>query len=219
MSQPQLHLQWIHSQYRTSECWRLGLSSIGKSNKSNIFCRGYTAIVTMSYQQMNVLIHPYLKRITLYHTCCWLTGAFWRNSELSIFVVVIVAADLHCRTMKQNVTHRPEGWGLLERTYTFLWMTESDAICVHRLQNMYALSVKHYFAGHNFYLYTVSTGGQDSPVGVATRYRPDGLGTESQWGVRHFHARPDRPRGPPSLLHNTMCTGSLPGSKAAGVWC
>jgi len=74
-----------------------------------------------------------------------------------------------------------------------------------------------YFAGHNFYLYTVSTGGQDSPVGVATPYRLDGLATESRWEAGHFHARPDRPRGPPSLLHNKMCTGSLPGSKAAGV--
>jgi len=74
----------------------------------------------MCLKQIHVLIHPYLKGITLYHTCCWLTGAFWRNSELSIFVVVTVAADLDCRTMKQNVTHRPEGWGMLEPTYMFL---------------------------------------------------------------------------------------------------
>jgi len=77
-------------------------------------------MVTMCYQQMHVFIHPYLKLITLYHTCCWLTCAFWRNSELSIFVVVTVAADLDCRTVKQNVTDRPEGWGLLEPSYTFL---------------------------------------------------------------------------------------------------
>jgi hypothetical protein len=163
------------------------------------------------------LRHPYLKGITLYHTWCWLTGAFWRNSELSIFVVAKVAADLDCRTMKQNVTHRPED----ARTYlyVFLWMKESDAICMHRLWNKQALSVKHYFAGHNFYLHTVSTGGQDSPVGVATRYQLDGLGTETRRGATHFHARQDRPRGPPRLLHYTMCNGYLPGSKAAGVWC
>ena len=84
--------------------------------------------------------------------------------------------------MKQNVTHCPEDWEMLEPTYMFLWMTESDAICIHRLWDKHALSGKHYFAGHNFYLYTVSTGGQDSPVRVATRYRLDGLGTETQWG-------------------------------------
>jgi hypothetical protein len=63
---------------------------------------------------------PVLKLITLYHTRCWLTGGLWRNSELSIIVVVTVAADLDFRTMKQNVTHRPEGWGLLEPTDVFL---------------------------------------------------------------------------------------------------
>lgn len=61
-----------------------------------------------------------LKRITLYHTRCWLTGGLWRNSELSIFVMVTVAADLDCRTIKQNVTHRPEGCELLELTAVFL---------------------------------------------------------------------------------------------------
>jgi hypothetical protein len=83
------------------------------------------------YQQMHVLIYPYLKRKTLYHTCCWLTGAFWRNSELSIFVLVTVAADLECRTMKQNVTHRAEGWVLLEPTYRPYVSRMNDRIGCH----------------------------------------------------------------------------------------
>jgi hypothetical protein len=67
-------------------------------------------------------------------------------------------------------------------------------------------SLKHYFVGHNFCLYTVFTGGQDSPVGVATRHRLDGPETES---------RPDQPRGPPSLLYEYRVS---PRCKAAGVW-
>jgi len=77
----------------------------------------------MCYQQMNVLIHPYLKRITLYHTFCWLTGAFWRNSELSIFVVVIVAADLDCRTMKEKCDSSPRRLGAA-RSYLYVSMND-----------------------------------------------------------------------------------------------
>ena len=43
--------------------------------------------------------------------------------------------------------------------------------------------------------------GPGSSVGIATDYRLDGPGIESWWGARFF-ARPDRPRGPPSLLYN-----------------
>ena len=43
--------------------------------------------------------------------------------------------------------------------------------------------------------------GRDSSVGVATRYRLDGLGIESRWD-EIFRICPDRPWGPPSLLYN-----------------
>jgi hypothetical protein len=43
--------------------------------------------------------------------------------------------------------------------------------------------------------------GWDTAVGIATRYGLDGAGIESRWG-RNFPHRPNRPWGPPSLLHN-----------------
>jgi len=55
----------------------------------------------------------------------------------------------------------------------------------------------------------------DSSVGMATRYRLDGLGIESRWG-EIFRTRPDRPGGPPSLLYNGYRV--FPGGKAAGAW-
>jgi hypothetical protein len=58
--------------------------------------------------------------------------------------------------------------------------------------------------------------GQDSSVGIATRYRPDGPGIESRWGGEIFRTRLDRPWGPPSLLYNGY--RFFPGAKAAGVW-
>ena len=41
----------------------------------------------------------------------------------------------------------------------------------------------------------------DSAVGIATCYRPEGPGIESQWG-EIFRTYPDRLQGPPSLLYN-----------------
>ena len=43
--------------------------------------------------------------------------------------------------------------------------------------------------------------GLDSSVVIATGYRLDGPGIESQGG-EIFHTCPDRPWGPPSLLYN-----------------
>jgi hypothetical protein len=57
-------------------------------------------------------------------------------------------------------------------------MTELDAICIHPLLKKLGVSATHYFAGHNFCLYTVPTGGRDSVVDIATRYRLDGPGIE-----------------------------------------
>jgi len=39
-------------------------------------------------------------------------------------------------------------------------------------------------------------------VGIATGYGLDGPGIESRWEARFFRTCPDRPWGPPSLLHN-----------------
>jgi hypothetical protein len=57
--------------------------------------------------------------------------------------------------------------------------------------------------------------GQDSSVGIATRYGLDGLGTESRWGLVFPH--PSRPAlGPPGILYNEYRV--FPGSKTAGAW-
>ena len=57
---------------------------------------------------------------------------------------------------------------------------------------------------------------RDSSVGIATRYGLDGPGIESPWGSEIFCTRPDRPWGPPSLLHNGYRV--FPGGKVAGAW-
>jgi hypothetical protein len=57
--------------------------------------------------------------------------------------------------------------------------------------------------------------GQDSIVGVVTHYGLDSPGTESQWG-EIFHVRPDRPRGPTSLLYNGYWV-SFQGANSWGV--
>ena len=53
--------------------------------------------------------------------------------------------------------------------------------------------------------------GRDSAVGIATRYGLDGPGIEPRWGGggEIFRTRPDRPWGPPGLLHNG-CRVSFP---------
>jgi len=57
--------------------------------------------------------------------------------------------------------------------------------------------------------------GRDRAVGVATVYRLDGPGTESQWG-EIFCTRPYWPWDPPSLLYNGY--RFFPGGRAAGAW-
>ena len=44
--------------------------------------------------------------------------------------------------------------------------------------------------------------GPGSLVGIASGYGLDGPGIESRWGGEIFRTCPDRPWGPPSLLHN-----------------
>ena len=58
-------------------------------------------------------------------------------------------------------------------------------------------------------------GGQDSSVGMATRYGLLGPGIESHWG-RDFLTRSDGTLGPPSLLYNRHSV--FPGGKAVGSW-
>jgi hypothetical protein len=44
--------------------------------------------------------------------------------------------------------------------------------------------------------------GLNSSVGIAARYGLGSPGIESRWGGEIFRTRPDRPWGPPSILHN-----------------
>jgi hypothetical protein len=62
---------------------------------------------------------------------------------------------------------------------------------------------------------TVHNMGQDSSVGIATRYGLEGPVIESRWGDI-LRARPDRPWGTPSLPYNGYPV--FPGGKAAGAW-
>ena len=57
--------------------------------------------------------------------------------------------------------------------------------------------------------------GQDSAVGIKTRYGLDGPGIESRWG-KIFLTRPGRPWGPTSLLYNGY--RFFLGRKTAGAW-
>jgi len=66
-----------------------------------------------------------------------------------------------------------------------------------------------------YYLEILSSKGRCSSVGRATRYGLDGAGIESRWG-EIFRTRPDRPRGPHSLLYNEY--RFFPGGKLDGAW-
>jgi hypothetical protein len=68
-----------------------------------------------------------------------------------------------------------------------------------------------------YFMYVLLTVcGPGSSVGIATGYGLDGPGIESRWGGGEiFRTRPDRPRGPPSLLYNEYRV--FPGGKAAGA--
>jgi hypothetical protein len=58
--------------------------------------------------------------------------------------------------------------------------------------------------------------GQDSSVGIASRYGPDSSGIESWLGGEIFRTRPDRPWAPPSLLYSGYRV--FPRGKVAGAW-
>ena len=57
--------------------------------------------------------------------------------------------------------------------------------------------------------------GREIVVGIATRYGLDGPGIESRWWGEIFRTHPERPWGPPSLLHYEYRV--FPGGKAAGA--
>ena len=57
-------------------------------------------------------------------------------------------------------------------------------------------------------------GGRDSLVGIATRYSPDGPGS-NPGGGEVFRTRLDQHWGPPSLLQNGYRV--IPADKAAGA--
>ena len=69
---------------------------------------------------------------------------------------------------------------------------------------------------HLFYHQVLGNRGRDSPARIATRYGLKGPGIESRGGGEIFHTRPDRPWGPPSLLHNGYRI--FPMGKADGAW-
>jgi hypothetical protein len=66
-------------------------------------------------------------------------------------------------------------------------------------------------------LHTITVGGRDSSVGMATRYGLDGPGIETPVGARFSAPVHTGTGGPPSLLSNgySVFTG---GGKAAGAW-
>ena len=74
-------------------------------------------------------------------------------------------------------------------------------------------TVLHLCSTTRAYLRSVASDG--GSFGIATRYGLDGPGIESRWG-EIFRTRPDRPRGPPSLLYNgyrvTLSGVKRPGS-------
>jgi hypothetical protein len=57
--------------------------------------------------------------------------------------------------------------------------------------------------------------GRDSSVGIATRYRLDGPGSNPGEG-EIFRTLPDRPWVPPSLLYNGYRV--FPGGKSGEAW-
>jgi len=57
--------------------------------------------------------------------------------------------------------------------------------------------------------------GQDSSVGIVTRYGLDDRGS-NPGGGEIFRTRPDQPWGPPGLLHNVY--GVISGGKSARAW-
>jgi hypothetical protein len=64
--------------------------------------------------------------------------------------------------------------------------------------------------------YLLTSRGQDSSVGIATRYGLEGLGIEFQWGAKFSAPVQTGPGTHPASC--TMGTDSFPGGMVAGAW-
>jgi hypothetical protein len=69
---------------------------------------------------------------------------------------------------------------------------------------------------HLMFIVYLGGGGQDSAVGIATRYGLGGSGIESRWGARFSTSVQIGTGAHPASY--AMDNGSFPGVKAAGVW-
>ena len=68
-----------------------------------------------------------------------------------------------------------------------------------------------------FLLGTKKLWGRDSSVGIATHYRLDSPGIESQWGRNFLHL--SRPAVGPTQSPIQWVLGLIPGGKTAEGWC
>ena len=75
--------------------------------------------------------------------------------------------------------------------------------------------LSHFYTFLDYFVFLLLVG-QDSVVGIATRYGLDGPGIESQWG-RDF-PQPSRPALGPTQPPIHWVPGLFPRGKAAGAW-
>jgi hypothetical protein len=91
-----------------------------------------------------------------------------------------------------------------------------DAVLIlYQLLNAAGFSVEEFFDIHFFSRPRTLRVGRDSSVGIATWYGLDGPGIESRWG-EIFRIRPDRPCGPPRVLHDVYWV--FRGGGVIGAW-
>jgi hypothetical protein len=94
-----------------------------------------------------------------------------------------------------------------ERPYPYTAQRTTTLSCyqlymLHFLQKELHLHNKIKITAVTISQHEVPVRGAGSSVGIAIGYGMDGPGIESRWGAEIFRTCPDRPWGPPSLLHN-----------------